>query len=65
MTGYWVRFAQTGNPNGPGLPVWPAFEPGPAPVLEIGDEVTVRNAFLEDRMEYHLQRGEALLRESR
>ena len=26
MSSYWVNFSKNGNPNGGGLPVWPAFD---------------------------------------
>jgi para-nitrobenzyl esterase len=39
MSSYWVNFAKTGNPNGEGLPVWPAFSNNNPEVIELGDEV--------------------------
>ena len=38
---YWVNFAKSGNPNGPGLPLWPAFNNTDTKVLYLGDPVTV------------------------
>jgi para-nitrobenzyl esterase len=38
----WVNFAATGNPNGKGLPAWPAFDGTKATVLKIGDEAQLK-----------------------
>ena len=34
---YWTNFAKTGNPNGPGLPAWPAFDPQARSYIEFTD----------------------------
>jgi para-nitrobenzyl esterase len=46
LAGYWTNFAKTGNPNGAGLPAWPAFDHSGTSVLRIGtdDEVKDRGA---------------------
>jgi para-nitrobenzyl esterase len=39
MSSYWANIAKTGNPNGPGLPAWPAFDPAKPAVMELGDHM--------------------------
>jgi para-nitrobenzyl esterase len=41
ISSYWVNFAKSGNPNGPGLPQWPAFTSAESKVQYLGDPITV------------------------
>ena len=43
MAAAWVRFAKTGNPNGGGLPQWPAYRSPDYRLLDFGDAVTVQS----------------------
>lgn len=43
ISSYWVNFAITGNPNGEGLPQWPAYSAQSDQALELGDKITVRS----------------------
>ncbi|MDP1860524.1 MAG: carboxylesterase family protein [Gemmatimonadaceae bacterium] len=41
MQKYWTNFAKTGNPNGPGVPPWPSFDPTLRAYVAFTDEGAV------------------------
>lgn len=45
VSGYWVNFVRTGNPNGRGLPPWPVFAAPSFELMELGDRFQPRQIF--------------------
>ena len=40
MAAYWTNFAKSGDPNGPGLPVWPRYSGAEPKLLHLDSEIT-------------------------
>jgi para-nitrobenzyl esterase len=41
MSSYWANIIAKGDPNGPGLPAWPKYDPKSPTVMELGDRFGV------------------------
>jgi len=50
ITAYWVNFARSGDPNGAGVPQWPAFEKSQSKVQYLGDPITTYGVLGIDRL---------------
>lgn len=53
ISGYWVQFATTGNPNRTGLPAWPRYDAVADQYLELGDRIRAGSHLR--RVQYDLQ----------
>jgi para-nitrobenzyl esterase len=52
MNGAWVRFAKTGDPNGPGLAAWPPFTTSKESYLEFGDRIVAGTALRKKQLDF-------------
>jgi para-nitrobenzyl esterase len=50
MSSYWVNFARAGDPNGAGLPAWPAFDPDTHRLLVLSGDPVVGTAANPDQL---------------
>ena len=53
MIGYWSQFARTGDPNGNGLPAWPAYDPQRDNYLKFGEtEITTGTNWRTEKLDF-------------
>ena len=65
MHAAWIRFAKTGDPNGPGLAKWPAFSDGKESYLEFGDRIVAGTALRKAQLDALHEHAEGLRATSR
>jgi para-nitrobenzyl esterase len=50
MSAYWTNFAASGDPNGAGLPHWPAYTAATSDVMKLGEEIAPARLGSESRL---------------
>ncbi len=51
MGHYWIHLAATGNPNGPGLPRWPAYRADTEEMVDFADDVHVLKGYRNEQLD--------------
>jgi len=64
MAGAWVAFVKTGNPNGPGLPKWPRYQPPTYQYLNYSEGTTIGSGFRESQIQFCRRLLDMLRRDS-
>jgi para-nitrobenzyl esterase len=52
MSSYWVNFVATGDPNGKGLPQWPAYSIESEPYVEFGNAIKTGTHLLKRELDF-------------
>jgi para-nitrobenzyl esterase len=52
MNSYWVNFAKTGDPNGQGLPNWPAYDTKGEAYMELGNEIAAKKELHKEKLDF-------------
>jgi para-nitrobenzyl esterase len=55
VSSYWANFAKTGNPNGKGLPHWPAFDAAQGGTMELGEKIGARLVAEKEKLAFFTQ----------
>jgi para-nitrobenzyl esterase len=58
MSGYWVNFIKTGNPNGPGLPEWPKYNTSSYKIKAFNSKSTTETLPDKDGLAFLLSKAE-------
>jgi para-nitrobenzyl esterase len=52
MREYWLQFARTGDPNGPGRPEWPTYDAATDRWLVFDEDTVTRSGVLREKLDY-------------
>jgi para-nitrobenzyl esterase len=54
VSSYWTNFAKTGDPNGKGLPTWPAYRTDSHMTMELGERMGPMPVAERAKVEFYL-----------